>query len=70
MVVLAQVWSGRKDEMESPKGSILRGGGRLCGVRGGGRWQRQTGLWSNSGHQNGTQVINKVSRGGKEGDAS
>ena len=42
--------------MESLQGSILRGGGRLSGGRGGGRWQRQTGLWSNSGHQNGIQL--------------
>ena len=42
-----------------------------CGiVRGGERQQRQIGLWSSSGHQKGTQVINRIAGGGKEGNAS
>ena len=54
---------------KSPQGSVSRGRGRLDGVRGGGRRQRQTGLWSSSGHQNGTPAVNRVLGGGKEGDA-
>ena len=59
-----------KVRWKSSQGSISRGRRRLGVVRGGERQQRQTGLWSSSGHQNGTQVINRISGSGKEGDAS
>ena len=62
--------AGGKVRWKSPQSSILRDRRRLGGVRGGERQQRQIGLWSSSGHQKGTQVINRIAGGGKEGNAS